>query len=113
MSMDAELKAGVPIVRIFRARAKPGKESQLASKLATTSADLVRVRPGLVAYLAGGPGHAQGSDFLFITIWRHFHAMKELFGEQWRMSLLPPGYEELIETHSVEHYELAEHLFRQ
>ena len=110
--MAGNFKDGVPIVRVFRARAHAGKEGALARKLATTSAALVRGQTALVAYLAGAPGPGAPRDFTFITIWRDFQGMKELFGEDWKVSLLPPGYGELIESCSVEHYEMTDHLFR-
>jgi quinol monooxygenase YgiN len=107
-----ELKSGVPIIRIFKARARPGKERELAQKLATTSAGLVKDKPGLLGYFAGRPGQETSRDFLFITMWRHLEGMKELYGDAWRQSLLPEGYEGLIESCSVEHYELTDRLFR-
>ena len=110
--MTERLEDGVPIVRIFRARARAGKEGVLAGKLATTSAALVRDQAALVAYIAGAPEPGSPRDFLFMTIWRDFQGMKALFGEDWKVSLLPPGYDELIESCSVEHYEMTDHLFR-
>ncbi len=101
----------VPLVRIFKARARPGRERELADKLSTTSAALVRDNAGLVTYLAGGPSQAGDRDFVFITIWRDFNAMKEFFGAEWPRSLLPPGYAALIEHCSVEHYELTGQLY--
>jgi len=35
-------------------------------------------------------------------------ALKARFGPEWRVPLLPPGYAELIEDCSVEHYRLTE-----
>ena len=103
-----ELKAGVPIVRVFRARAKPGKEKELAGKLAGTSPTVVKDKPGFLGYFAGGPVQPDGRDFLFVSMWRQFLALKEVFGDSWRESHLPPGYAELIEEHSIEHYELTD-----
>jgi len=77
MAKNDEVKAGVPIARVFRARARPGKEKELAEKLR-----------------------------------RHFLALKEVFGDSWRDSHLPPGYAELIEAHSIEHDELTDDLLK-
>ena len=108
MTDNGELKAGVPIVRVFKARARPGKEVELAEKLARTSPTVVKDKAGFLGYLAGGPAQSDRGDFLFISMWRHFGALKEAFGDSWRESHLPRGYAELIEAHSVEHYELTD-----
>ena len=103
-----ELIDGVPILRLFKARALPGRQAELGAKLATVSADLVRAQPGFLGYVAAGPAAHGARDFAFISLWSSFSAMKALFGESWRVSLLPPGYAALIESHSVEHYHLTD-----
>ena len=108
MTNPRDLKPGVPLVRLFKARAHPGKERELAEKLARTSPTVVKGKAGFLGYLTGGPSQANGRDFFFITIWRDFPALKEVFGDAWRESHLPPGYAELIEAHSIEHYELTD-----
>jgi hypothetical protein len=104
----AELTDGVPILRLFKARALPGRQTELAAKLATTSAELVSAQPGFLGYLAAGPAAEGARDFAFISVWSSFGAMKALFGESWRDSRLPPGYAALIESHSVEHFHLTD-----
>lgn len=103
-----QLRPSVPLLRIFKARAKLGCEQALARKLATTSAQLVRDQPGMLGFLAAGPADDPSRDFVFATIWRDANALKEFFGEDWHVSLLPPGYKELIEICSVEHYHLTD-----
>jgi quinol monooxygenase YgiN len=105
-----ELRPTVPILRIFKARAKPGSEGAIAGKLATTSAELVRDQAGLLGFLASRPANDAERDFVFATVWRDADALKTFFGQEWRVSLLPPGYSDLIEVCSVEHYYLTEHL---
>ena len=104
---ESELKAGVPIIRVFRARAVAGKEAELAKKLATTSVGVVSGKAGFVGHLAGQPAETTGRDFVFITMWKDFAALKAVFGDGWRESFLPPGYAEIIDQHSIEHYELT------
>jgi len=110
MANNEQLTCGVPIVRVFKARAVVGKEKELAKKLATTSIGVVKDKPGFSGYFAGQPAQAGGRDFVFITVWRDFLALKDVFGESWRESFLPPGYAEIIEAHSIEHYELTDRL---
>ena len=108
MTNEHELNSGVPIVRLFRARARAGKERELAEKLIKTSPTVVKGKEGFVGYFAGGPADVGGRDFVFVTLWRHFAALKNVFGDSWRESHLPPGYSGIIEEHSVQHYELTD-----
>jgi len=51
MAAVREPKAGVPIIRVFRARARAGKERELADKLANTSPTVVKGKPAYLGYL--------------------------------------------------------------
>ena len=89
MTRNDELKAGVPIVRVFKARARPGKEKDLAEKLAKTSPTVVKDEAGFLGYFAGGPAQPDSRGFLFISLWHDFLALKAVFGEPWQESHLP------------------------
>jgi quinol monooxygenase YgiN len=103
-----ELRPSVPIIRIFRARARQGCKEALADKLATSSVQAVRGQPGFLGFLAAGPANDIQHEFIFASIWTDADALKARFGHEWRVALLPPGYAELIEECSVEHYHLTE-----
>jgi hypothetical protein len=49
-----ELRPSVPIIRVFRARARQGCERALAGKLATSSVEVVQGQPGFLGYLVAG-----------------------------------------------------------
>jgi len=102
-----ELRPAVPIIRVFRARARQGCESALAEKLATSSIDVVQHQPGFLGYLAAGPAREHQREFIFASMWADADAVKARFGEDWRVSHLPPGYAELIEDCSIDHYHLT------
>jgi quinol monooxygenase YgiN len=104
---STELRPAIPIVRVFRARARPGCESALAQKLATSSIEVVQGQPGFLGYLVAGPARDQQRDFIFASIWADADAVKARFGEAWRVSHLPPGYAALIEECFVDHYHLT------
>ena len=110
MSKDEsyELRPSVPIIRVFRARARQGCKRALADKLATSSVQVVQGQPGFFGYLVAGPANESQHEFIFASIWTDADALKARFGQEWRVSLLPPGYAELIEECSVEHYHLTE-----
>jgi quinol monooxygenase YgiN len=102
-----EIRPSVPIMRVFRARARQGCKGALADKLATSSVQVVQGQPGFLGYLVAGPAVERRHEFIFASIWRDADALKARFGPQWRDSLLPPGYAEVIEECSVEHYHLT------
>src|SRR5215467_995926 len=102
-----ELRSSVPIIRVFRARAKRGCERALADKLATSSVEVVQGQPGFLGYLVAGPASEGQHEFIFASVWADADAVKVRFGEQWRVSLLPQGYADLIEECSVDHYHLT------
>jgi len=102
-----ELRPSIPIIRVFRARARQGCERALADKLATSSVEVVQGQPGFLGYLVAGPANEHQYEFIFASIWADADAVKARFGEEWRVSLLPPGYVELIEECSVDHYHLT------
>ena len=102
-----ELFPARPIIRIFRARARQGCERALADKLATSSIDVVQGHPGFLGYLVAGPANEAQHEFIFASIWADADAVKARFGAEWRISLLPPGYAELIEECTVDHYHLT------
>jgi quinol monooxygenase YgiN len=103
-----ELRPSIPIIRVFRARARQGCDRALADKLATSSVEVVQGQPGFLGYLVAGPANERQHEFIFASIWADADAVKARFGEEWRVSLLPPGYAELIEECSVDHYHLTE-----
>ena len=92
-----------PILRVFEVRAKPGCAAELIAKFATTSAAVVKGEPGNLGYFFG-QGVEDDQDFIiFTSVWRDMAAVKARFGDDWRVSFLPPGYEDLIEDCSVRH----------
>ena len=102
-----ELRPSIPIIRVFRARARQGCERALGDKLATSSVEVVQGQPGFLGHLVAGPANERQHEFIFASIWADADAIKARFGEEWRVSLLPTGYVELIEECSVDHYHLT------
>src|SRR5262249_62423509 len=60
-----ELRPSVPIIRVFRARARQGCERALADKLATSSVEVVQGQPGFLGYLVAGPASEHQHEFIF------------------------------------------------
>ena len=92
------------ILRVFQARPKAGKAQQLKDKFAQTSVTAVVGEPGNLGYLYG-TDLSSDHDLVFISLWESLDAVKQRFGENWQVSFLPEGYEELIEYCTVRHIE--------
>ena len=103
---DEKPKSG-PILRLFQVRAKPGCAAELIQKFGVTSAAVVHGHPGNQGYFFG---HGVGSDedyVAFASVWRDLDAVKARFGDKWKESFLPPGYEDLIEECSIQHIDVG------
>ncbi len=105
--MQHEDESSGPIMRLFEARAKPGRADELAQKLSTSSIDVVRNKLGNKGYIFGRSLTDDNDMLVFASIWTDLHAVKERFGENWQNSFLPEGYAELIDECSVRHFVLA------
>ena len=96
-----------PVLRLFEARAKPGRGDELMQKFATASIDVVRDQPGNVGYFYGRDLAGDSEVVLFASAWSNLDAVKQRFGASWQDSFLPEGYAELIDSCSVRHVELS------
>ncbi len=96
-----------PLLRVFEVRAKPGCADRLLEKFATTSADVVRGKPGNLGYYFGRC--VQGGDdvVVFVSVWTDLNAVKARFGLDWQSSFLPAGYADLIDDCSVRHFDMC------
>lgn len=95
------------LLRVFEVRTKPGCGAKLLENFATTSADVVRGKPGNQGYYFGSC--VQGGDdiVMFVSVWNGLDAVKAHFGDDWQKSYMPPGYEELIAECSVRHFDVT------
>ena len=96
-----------PLLRLFEVRARHGCADELLDKFATTSAEVVQDEPGNIGYFFGRVVENEGDTLVFASLWADVRAVKNRFGEDWQMSFLPPGYEELIAECSVWHLDLS------
>lgn len=94
------------ILRIFRARVQPGRQSDFELKVGQNSIPLVRKQRGLIHFFAGRPMPATPDEFAIITIWRSLDDLKAFVGNNWIESLIPEPERLLLESTSVLHYEI-------
>jgi len=107
-----------PVLRVFEVRANPGHAEEVLKAFSSTSADVVRGKPGNHGYFFGrlvqGPNEGDGSDpgdgngLVFVSVWENLDAIKERFGDEWQVSHIPDGYEYLLESYSVRHFDLTD-----
>lgn len=95
------------IIRIFRARLKPGASADQLARFAreVTLPSLDR-DPGLVARYAGTGLGETGEEFAVISVWQDLDSVKKTTGDDWERPLWPdPRAKELIAEVFMHHYE--------
>jgi quinol monooxygenase YgiN len=105
------MKLNKSIFRVFEVRAKPGNAEVLKQKLSNTSVSVVNGKPGNLGYFFGENLSSDGNDLMFISVWKDLESIKSLFGEEWKESYLPEGYDEIVESCSIKHIEFDGRLF--
>jgi quinol monooxygenase YgiN len=92
------------IVRVFRARPKPGKAALLEAQMLEQAIPGVAAAEGLVSYTAGTP-HGDTGEFLMISVWTDLDAVRAFAGEEYERPVLYGDTAELIEEMWLHHYE--------
>jgi quinol monooxygenase YgiN len=94
------------LIRVFRARPKPGMADELAQLIEDISIPFVDAQPGLLARHTGCGFGATGDEIVMISVWESLDALKNMTGENWESGVIPDESEaERIEECSVHHYE--------
>jgi len=93
------------IMRVLRAKVKPGRLKDYQRLCEEKSFPHLRATPGLVALHAGAPLEAQPDEFVVVSVWRDLDALVGFAGEQWREVVILPGEAELVDEMIVEHYD--------
>ncbi len=101
------MKSDGPVLRVFEAHAKPNCAEKLLQNFATTSADVVLGEPGNRGYFFGRCVPDGENTVLFVSVWKDLAAVKERFGDDWQVSYIPEGYDELIDECSVRHVDIS------
>lgn len=91
------------IVRIFRARVRPGQQAAFEEKARALSVPLVRAQPGLLAFFPGRP-LGDGDEFVMVTVWRDLDALRGFVGDDWRQAVVPLEEVPFLWETSVQHY---------
>lgn len=97
-----------PVLRMFEVRTKDGCADQLLQNFATTSADVVQGHPGNRGYFFGRCIQGAENTVMFVSVWDSIDAVKARFGDDWQVSYMPEGYEDLIESCFIRHFDMAD-----
>ena len=96
-----------PIMRIFEVRVRKGAAEELLRNFATTSAEVVKGKPGNLGYFFGRGVDGDDDEVIFTSLWKDLDAIKNRFGYAWQQSYLPAGYNALIASHKLRHIDLS------
>jgi quinol monooxygenase YgiN len=98
------------LVRVYRCTVVAGKEDAFRQFAYGTSHPKLRAREGLVAFYAGRPlPDSNDRTRCMVQIWESEAALEAALGAGWRdPPQLPEEARGLIDSASVEHYELAD-----
>ncbi len=97
------------IIRVFRARVKPGKQKEFENMAKVISIPLLRGQKGLVAYYPGRPTGPKSDEFVMVTIWADLASLKAFAGEKWQEAVFPAKEERAaLQEWFVHHYESFE-----
>lgn len=101
------------ILRVFRARLKPGARQAFEQLVTDVSIPLMQSQPGMVTLHVGRPLPEFPDDFVFVTVWKDLESLKSFAGEHWDRPLITPGEAVLIEEATVQHYDEERHLLQE
>jgi transposase/quinol monooxygenase YgiN len=96
------------IIRVFRARLKPGKLAAFAGVYEDYSRPMMRAAPGCLAERAGPPAERR-DEFVIVSVWRDLESLKAFAGEAWQEAIILPGEAVLLHTASVRHFDESYH----
>ncbi len=92
------------IIRVFRARLKPGKRAAFERLCHVVSIPLLREQPGMLAISIAHPNLKRLDEFILVSVWRDLESLKAFAGERWREATILPGEADLLVEARVEHY---------
>jgi transposase/quinol monooxygenase YgiN len=93
------------IIRVFRARLRPGKRAAFVRLCETVSLPIMRAQEGCLAARIGEPTARRPDEFAVVSVWRDLDALRAFAGERWREATIMPGEADLLEVARVEHYD--------
>jgi len=92
------------IIRVFRARIRPGHNAEFEALLREVSIPLVARQDGLLACYVGRPIGANGDEFTMVSVWRDLEALQAFTGDAWERPVIPDEREAAVILESFAHH---------
>ncbi len=96
------------IMRIFRARVKPGRRGEFERLVQEKSIPIMRKQPGLITIQVGKPMDRRPDEFVLVSVWEDLASLQVWTGENWNDVVPLPGEADLIEEATIQHYVQSE-----
>ena len=96
------------VVRVFRARIRPGKEGEFERFVLETGVPLVTAQAGCSHVTVGKSRWSDQPEFTVITHWDSIDALEAFAGEDWRQAVVEPEEEHMLTEVFCDHYEAIE-----
>jgi transposase len=93
------------ILRVFRARLKPGAREAFEQLCYDVSIPLMRAQPGLITLHVGRSLPEHPDEFVLVSIWKDIESIKGFVGDTWDHPLILPGEAMLVQETTVQHYD--------
>lgn len=96
------------VIRMFRARVRPGKREEFERFLRDTAVPLVSSQTGIVAQHLGRPFDEASDEFVYVTVWKDLDSLRRFAGENWQEAVIDPSEVELLRETFISHYEVID-----
>jgi heme-degrading monooxygenase HmoA len=95
------------VVRVFRARIRPGKEGEFERFVLGTGVPLVTAQAGSQVTV-GKSRWSDQPEFTVITHWDSIDALEAFAGKDWQQAVVEPEEEHMLAEVFCDHYEAIE-----
>jgi quinol monooxygenase YgiN len=96
------------IVRVFRARIRPGKEDEFERFVIETGVPMTRAQEGCSHTTFGKSRWSEQPEFVVVTHWDSVDALKAFAGPNWQQAVIEPEEEHMLAEVFCDHYETIE-----
>ena len=93
------------LIRVFRASVRPGAEADYDRILREVAIPSLQRQPGLVALHVGHGLPSSIDEYVMVSVWKDFEAMKAWTGDDWWHAVVYPGEARLVTESHVDHFE--------
>lgn len=92
------------ITRIFNVLVKATLQNEFEEQFQTISVPFVKKHQGLISVNIG-KSLQNSNEYIMISVWESYDALKQFTGENWEQTVIPDGMEQFVSKCWVQHYE--------